>query len=903
MLKKKLSPEILKWIYFGAFTLSLLLILICFSLNTAFFKFSGKSIWLTASLNPDYSYFEFIAFLFIIFFIVDIILYGFAVFQMFTKKVLWKDLVPIFLYSNIGFLSFYMGISIAITLYETSVWIFILFILLINVATLVLYLLHREPKEDQNTSKSLDEIEISSVDSSVPRFTKLTMLVINSLSIILLFCFMSVPMLTYNEKSYTLIGAFSGNYPLVFSIISIVMYALYIVCIGFYIATISSYRRNRAKFSVRSRNLSIAVLSTVAINFLITITFVFIYRINGFECSTGSLTPLLITIVVSLVLAFFQGRFDISDAKEEKKKKKTVKLSFVPLIFVLLFSAVTICSVFLNFIDINFDLFSSLNENYKFTGLELLRDYAKLNDIFQVFASIYALIIFVSGVMLFLTLFSFFGKSKDYYKMVKRSVYVNFVLTFILAIIGIFFMFNQKIMDASAKMILEYLNFNVGTIYTYRISSQMIYVCLASLFLLIMMLVTRQLDHVMPKEIGLNSEVKQHREDVKDDEETDDNIVEEEFDPCPAFTEIDALKPTFVKEYKDRQKDLYQDPSLPNLVDFVVDYARESRLHLFYTHEDMATFIAGLGSSKLSILQGMSGTGKTSLPKIFSEAIMGKCDLIEVESSWRDKNELIGYYNEFSKRFTPRKFTQVLYSARLNPGIPTFIVLDEMNLSRIEYYFSDFLSLMEAEENNREIKLLNIKIAPKGNPNKTSYLGLKNSHTLRIPPNVWFIGTANQDESTFEISDKVYDRAQTMNFNKRAAKVKIHNDQVLQKFWSYDMISSLFAEAKKDINYDAEDDLTIQEVEKLLTPYNVSFGNRSLLQIEEFVKIYCACFNAKDSSTKNQIVKDAVENVLISKVIRKLSTKQIDNKEKLAKSFDKLGLPKCSAFVRTLEEA
>jgi hypothetical protein len=57
----------------------------------------------------------------------------------------------------------------------------------------------------------------------------------------------------------------------------------------------------------------------------------------------------------------------------------------------------------------------------------------------------------------------------------------------------------------------------------------------------------------------------------------------------------------------------------------------------------------------------MSGTGKTSLPKIVAEALMSVCDIVEVESSWRDKNELLGYYNEFSKLYTPKKFTQALY--------------------------------------------------------------------------------------------------------------------------------------------------------------------------------------------------------------------------------------------------
>ncbi|MDE7105806.1 MAG: AAA family ATPase, partial [Anaeroplasmataceae bacterium] len=370
-----------------------------------------------------------------------------------------------------------------------------------------------------------------------------------------------------------------------------------------------------------------------------------------------------------------------------------------------------------------------------------------------------------------------------------------------------------------------------------------------------------------------------------------------EFDACPAFTELDSRLEEFKQSLEERRKNLFENLTLPNLVRFIVDYARECRLHLSYSLEDIATFVAGLGASRLSILQGMSGTGKTSLPKIFAEAIMGTCEVVEVESSWRDKNELLGYYNEFSKCFTPKKFTQCLYKARLNAEVPTFIVLDEMNLSRIEYYFSDFLSLMEHEEDKRQIKLLNVKLTRKSQGESYEYYGLTHGHTILIPTNVWFIGTANRDESTFEISDKVYDRAQTMNFNKRAPKIHSFSEPLPQRYVPYDAIANLFEEAKANYTFEAEDDPIVQKVEKLLLPFNISFGNRILKQMEEFVKIYCACFG-----DKNAVVQEAVEKILLSKVVSKLEYKIVENKEVLAVEFDKLGLTACSAFVRKLNE-
>ena len=82
--------------------------------------------------------------------------------------------------------------------------------------------------------------------------------------------------------------------------------------------------------------------------------------------------------------------------------------------------------------------------------------------------------------------------------------------------------------------------------------------------------------------------------------------------------------------------------------------------------------------------------------------------MIPVESSWRDRNELLGYYNDFNKKFNAKSFTIELYRSSKNRcvEVPTFIVLDEMNLARIEYYFSDFLAILQ--EPNHEKWLIEL---------------------------------------------------------------------------------------------------------------------------------------------------------------------------------------------------
>ncbi len=218
-----------------------------------------------------------------------------------------------------------------------------------------------------------------------------------------------------------------------------------------------------------------------------------------------------------------------------------------------------------------------------------------------------------------------------------------------------------------------------------------------------------------------------------------------------------------------------------------------------------------------------------------------------------------------------------------------------MNLSRIEYYFSDFLSLMENEEDYREIKLINIKLNRKEDDEEIEYKALEQGNTLKVPANVWFIGTANRDESTFVISDKVYDRAHTMNFTKRAPKVRNYQNPIARKYYDYEIINNLFMNAKAAGDFDAEQNEIIKKVEVLLAPFNISFGNRILKQIEDFVNIYKACFPNED------VEKEAVEKILLSKVVAKLEVKTIDDKEQLEMEFDKLDLKLCAEFIKHLD--
>ncbi|MBT4450000.1 MAG: AAA domain-containing protein [Gammaproteobacteria bacterium] len=178
---------------------------------------------------------------------------------------------------------------------------------------------------------------------------------------------------------------------------------------------------------------------------------------------------------------------------------------------------------------------------------------------------------------------------------------------------------------------------------------------------------------------------------------------------------------------------------------------------LYFREEDVRLFLAGLAMSSLHILQGMSGTGKTSLATAFAKVVGGKCTLIPVQAGWRDKDDLVGHYNSFEKKFYEKETLQAIYMAQL-PAYRdrlNLIVLDEMNLSRPEQYFAEFLSAMEIKAAERNIVLVEEK------QNNAPNL-LMDGRKIKVPENIWFIGTANHDETTNEFADKTYDRAHVM---------------------------------------------------------------------------------------------------------------------------------------------
>lgn len=264
-------------------------------------------------------------------------------------------------------------------------------------------------------------------------------------------------------------------------------------------------------------------------------------------------------------------------------------------------------------------------------------------------------------------------------------------------------------------------------------------------------------------------------------------------------------------------------------VDFNGDYEYAvSYIHAYLFEKDILyprhvieNFLTLLRTGDLIVLAGDSGSGKTNLVHSFANAVGGKSIIIPVKPNWTSSEDLLGYYNPLEKKYLSTPFLEALIEAKKNPQIPYFICLDEMNLARVEYYFADFLSLLESRDSYPEITLYTadesshvlselravLEIIGEGKKkhkkdgvvdfieilkdNEFNYylrsaFGLGENDSLlkyhgeirrmiasvieipskiKMPANVHLVGAINIDETTHYLSPKILDRAHIMRFD------------------------------------------------------------------------------------------------------------------------------------------
>lgn len=359
---------------------------------------------------------------------------------------------------------------------------------------------------------------------------------------------------------------------------------------------------------------------------------------------------------------------------------------------------------------------------------------------------------------------------------------------------------------------------------------------------------------------------------------------------------------------------------------------------IVYKRSVLEDFLALISTNDLIILAGDSGSGKTNLVKSFANAIGGKSIIVPVKPNWTSAEDLLGYYNPLENKYLSTKFLDALLEAQQNPHIPYLICLDEMNLARVEYYFADFLSLLEERDEQPEIQLfsssegevlaselknfislindtavklnnrdingfIDIMKNEEFNAKLHEVCGFKEGDSLlkyhsylkrmlnsflntpssiKLPQNVRIIGAINVDETTHYLSPKILDRAHIMKFGSPLlADWSLIEDEIedfdLDMSLPINFTSSELGERLPYPEFDRESELTqdlITLVKDYLDPLGIEFGLRTIRQALGYSEAL------GKFETEYKII---LNNIILHKVLPKLlfDGRKIDNQGRL----------------------
>ena len=317
-----------------------------------------------------------------------------------------------------------------------------------------------------------------------------------------------------------------------------------------------------------------------------------------------------------------------------------------------------------------------------------------------------------------------------------------------------------------------------------------------------------------------------------------------------------------------------------------------SKLHLYYDINLIRLFISSFASNKLIILEGISGTGKTSLAYAFGSFIDNETTVASVQPSWRDSTEIFGYFNEFTKKFNETEILEKMYEAEYTDEV-YITLLDEMNISRVEYYFAEMLSILELPNKKDWV----VELVPNVWPSDPKLL---ENGKLKIPENMWYIGTINNDDSTFMITDKVYDRAMPIAIDDKCEAFEAPETEKVKTSYAY--LDKLFKDAA---NNNPVSDEMLEKVAQLdryvIDHFRLAFGNRIVKQLKEFVPAFIACGGEEVAG---------IDYVIAHKILRKFEQLNLayikDEIDGLIKYLDKLfgvdKTPECKAYLLRLKK-
>lgn len=308
-------------------------------------------------------------------------------------------------------------------------------------------------------------------------------------------------------------------------------------------------------------------------------------------------------------------------------------------------------------------------------------------------------------------------------------------------------------------------------------------------------------------------------------------------------------------------------PGLSNLqtkVDSVIDYIASAGF--VFEPWQVATFITAVRTKPFIILAGISGTGKTKLPRLVAEATGAECMMVPVRPDWTDSSDLLGF-ERINGVFSPGSLLRFAKRACDEPEKQFFLILDEMNIARVEYYLAEILSHLEEKRPNADGRVVSEPLMPHISDDGEQW------SQVRLPENLCIIGSVNMDETTHGFSKKVLDRSFVIEFSTidLAAIGNYSDPPILEPWTAHDWKPSsntLASHPDKDSSDVQQMIETLIAINKSLEPGQLQFGYRVRDEIVLFCLAAEQCASSFTTSSSGTV--DPLDIAIAMKVLPRI---------------------------------
>lgn len=368
----------------------------------------------------------------------------------------------------------------------------------------------------------------------------------------------------------------------------------------------------------------------------------------------------------------------------------------------------------------------------------------------------------------------------------------------------------------------------------------------------------------------MESELQQANEIIKSQAENLQRYRSTYEDPSSRNERIKVINTPYVKDEIDRNKKLEIDELkwLNEVNQKINEYGLHFPKRILYAFH---TALKTAEMSPLTVLAGVSGTGKSELPRLYS--LFGGINFlgVPVQPNWDCQESMLGYYNSIDNCFEATDILKLLAQSQRDPDdenglndAMTMILLDEMNLANVELYFAEFLSKLETRRGRAEedVPHIGVKIGSK-----------MEDWPLRLGRNVLWIGTMNNDETTKTLSDKVIDRGIIINFPRPKKLIRSKGGilpgttpLISRSLWN-SWVEGAYNFSEEEIKPYLE---TVENINIHLGKTGRALGHRVWQSIESYMSLYPTVIKAQSKKDRQNAMDDAFEDQLVQKVMPKL---------------------------------